>query len=134
MRHPDWEARLAALVSRALSERFEWGRFDCCTFAADAVVAVRGDDPLAAVRGSYGSLRSAWRLLMERGGLRAAVCDALGSPLEHPLMAQRGDIVIVNCDRYPALAVVTGQAALAPLSIGVQRVAMLDWLTAWRVD
>jgi hypothetical protein len=134
MRLPDWEARLNALVARALAERFEWGRFDCCTFAADAVVAVTGRDPMAPLRASYGSMKAACRLLEEFGGLRGAVTSVLGEPMPQKTFAQRGDVVLVATDKYPALAVVTGQCALAPLSIGVQRVPVGDWLAAWKVD
>jgi len=134
MRLPDWEGRLGELVGSSLYKPFEWGKFDCCTFAADAVVAVRGDDPLKYIRGSYGSLKSAWRLLSELGGLKVAVTKAMGPPMMHKALAQRGDIVLVESDKYPALAVVVGQAALAPLVTGVQRVPARDWIEAWRVD
>lgn len=134
MRRDDWEARLAALVERARTARFEWGKFDCCTFAADAVQAVRGDDPLAHLRGSYGSLRAARRLLEELGGLRRAVTSLMGEPMAEPRCAQRGDLVLVEPDGYPALAVVHGASALLPLGAGVQRVPMADWRMAWRVD
>jgi hypothetical protein len=134
MRLPDWESRFAELVTAVQGARFAWGKFDCCTFAADAVQAVRGDDPLAPVRGSYADLRSAWKLITERGGLREAVAGVLGAPMENAACAGRGDIVLVNVDRYPALGVVIGQSALAPLSIGLQRVAMRDWIAAWKVD
>jgi hypothetical protein len=133
MRHPQWEARLNTLVASALAARFEWGKFDCCTFAADAVQAVTDADPMRELRGSYGSLRGAWRLLTELGGLRSAVSCVLGEPMEEKNFAQRGDIALVNVDRYPALGVVTGQCALVPMASGVQRVPVRDWIAAWAV-
>jgi hypothetical protein len=89
---------------------------------------------MADIRHAYGSLHSAWRLLADLGGLKMAVTEVLGQPMANGAFAQRGDIVLVNTDRYPALAVVVGQSALAPLSIGVQRIPVRDWIAAWKVD
>jgi hypothetical protein len=134
MRLPDWEERFNELVAWSAWKPFQWGKFDCCTFAADAVVAVRGDDPLGELRGSYSSLKSAFRLITELGGIEDATTRLLGQTMENPRFAKRGDIALVNGDNYPALAVVVGQAALAPLSIGLQRIPVADWLAAWKVD
>jgi hypothetical protein len=135
MRHPQWEARLNTLVANALAARFEWGKFDCCTFAADVVQAITGCDRMADLRGTYACLRSALRVLEAEGGLRAAVTRRLGEPLpEHEILfAQRGDVVLHNVEGYPALAVVVGANALAPMSTGVQRLAARDWIAAWAV-
>jgi hypothetical protein len=132
MRLPDWEARLVSLVNEAPQRRFGWGRFDCCTFAADAVQAVTGRDPMAGLRG-YKTWRQAVLLARRLGGLQEAVRQALGEPLPSPKYAQRGDIVIVN-SKLPALGVVVGASALVPLPMGVQRIPMGDWVTGWRVE
>jgi hypothetical protein len=131
MRLPDWEARLANLVVEAQTRRFAWGTFDCCIFAADCVQAMTGKDPMQGLRG-YTTWRQSVLLVRQLGGLPAAVKQALGDPLEHPALAQRGDVVLVNT-KLPALGVVVGASALAPLSTGVQRFPVGDWVTAWRV-
>lgn len=133
MRRVDWEERLSALVAAALGEGFVWGAHDCCTFAADAVVACTGRDVMGELRGTYGSVRTAMRVLEAEGGLAAAVTARLGAPIA-PLMAQRGDVVLHEVEGYPALAVVMGTHALAPMAKGVQRIPTRGWLNAWRVD
>jgi hypothetical protein len=136
MRLPTWEAALNTLVADALGRRFEWGKFDCCTFAADAVQAVTGSDRMADLRGTYACLRTALRVLEAEGGLRQAVSRRLGAPRpEHEILyAQRGDIVLHNVEGYPALAVVLGANAMAPTAAGIQRLAGRDWLAAWAVN
>jgi len=132
MRVADWEARLASLVVEAQTRRFAWGVFDCCIFAADAVQAMTGKDPMDGLRG-YTTWRQAILLVRRLGGLPAAVKQALGEPLSVPTLAQRGDVVLVNT-KLPALGVVVGASALVPLSTGVQRFPVGDWVTAWRVE
>lgn len=134
MRLADWEERFAQLVHESQLRAFKWGAFDCCTFAADAVEALTGDDPMRHLRGQYRTWRGAAVLVRRLGGLRQAVVDVLGAPMPHPAMAQRGDVVLVRGEQAPALGVVVGSAALVPLQTGMQRIALGDWLAAWRVD
>ena len=134
MRLPDWEERFAQLVHESQLRAFKWGAFDCCTFAADAVEALTGADPMRNLRGKYRNWRGAAVLVRTLGGLRKAVADVLGEPMEHSRMAQRGDIVLVPGDAAPALGVVVGSSALVPMQTGTQRVAIGDWLAAWRVE
>lgn len=134
MRLPDWEERFAQLVHESQLRSFKWGSFDCCTFAADAVEALTGHDPMSMLRGSYRNWRGAALRVRALGGLRKAVVDALGEPMLYPATAQRGDIVLVRGEQAPALGVVVGAAALVPLQTGMQRVSVGDWLAAWRVE
>lgn len=133
MRLANWEERLGAVVAAALGEGFVWGRHDCCTFAADAVVACTGRDVMGELRGTYGSVLTAMRVLESEGGLAAAVTARLGAPIA-PLTAQRGDVVMHEVEGYPALGVVTGTHAMAPMARGVQRIPARSWVNAWRVD
>jgi hypothetical protein len=135
MRLPDWEERLATLTHEAQTRVFGWGMFDCCVFAAEAVEAVTGRNPMDRVRTLYDDAATAARLVRRLGGLREAVTHALGvEPTAAVKCAQRGDIVLVRQPKQPALGVVIGQSALVPLAHGVQRVSMGDWLAAWRVE
>jgi len=134
MRLPDWELRFADLIEEAQLRSFKWGSFDCCTFAADAVEALTGRDPMGIIRGQYRNAHGATVLVRTLGGLRQAVSEVLGQSMPNPAMAQRGDIVLVRGDQAPALGVVIGSAAMVPLQIGMQRVAVMDWLAAWRVE
>jgi len=46
-----------------MSGRFQWGTADCCTAACDAFAALRGVDPMMALRGRYASVEEARRVM-----------------------------------------------------------------------
>jgi hypothetical protein len=75
---------------------FAWGARDCATFAAAAVLAVTGEDPLADLADRYHDEASALRLLRELGGLEAATTARLGPPLDNVRLARRGDVVLFD--------------------------------------
>ncbi|MBM6576338.1 hypothetical protein KCP91_08130 [Microvirga sp. SRT01] len=93
-RKPDWEARLAAYLDPLRLRAFAWGRHDCCTFAAGAVEAMTGVDPMPEFRGHYTTARGSVRALRRIGrGTLAATLDAKFESVE-PSLAQRGDIIM----------------------------------------
>ena len=95
-RHPDWDTRLAAYLESIRLRAFEWGGHDCCLFAAGAVLAMTGDDPMAEVRGRYSTAIGAARALTRIGaGSLAATMDAKFERVG-PLLAHRGDIVMTS--------------------------------------
>ena len=133
-RRQDWPLRLNAWLDSMRSRPFAWGKFDCALGAADAVQAMTGVDYAVEFREAYFSKRNAAQLLSERGGLEALVTQVLGAPLDVPLLAQRGDVVLVDSGAEgPALAVVIGAQAVAPGSQGAVFVPMAKWRKAWRV-
>lgn len=69
------EAVLAE-VDRIMSEPWSWGLSDCSASACDVFAALHGVDPLAPVRGSYGSPIGAIRLIQRWGGF-AEMANAL---------------------------------------------------------
>lgn len=93
-RRPDWEVRLAAYLEPLRLRAFAWGRHDCCTFAAGAVEAMTGVDPMPEFRGHYTTARGSVRALRRIGaGTLAATLDTKFEPVE-PSLAQRGDIIM----------------------------------------
>jgi hypothetical protein len=56
-RHPQWEARLHALIEKSIARPYEWGRWDCLMFAAEAAKAITGKDHARGHRGKYKSTR-----------------------------------------------------------------------------
>lgn len=132
-RLPDWPERLANLLRTTAILPFAWGRRDCCTFAADAVLAVTGVDPLQGLRGAWADRRSAVQVLRSLGGLRDAVTQRLGQPMPWPACAWRGDIVLVRQGGKPALAVCAGADCVGPAAQGAVRVPMTQALAAWSV-
>jgi len=128
----DWPERWDALVRASTPMPFLWGVHDCCTFAADSVLALTGADPMRRLRGVYGGALSAAELLEQLGGLSAAVSDALGSPLP-PALAGVGDVLLVRNEGRDILAVCNGTTALAPGPRGLAVLAAPQVLAAWGV-
>lgn len=133
-RYEDWPLRLAAAIEAARGRPFSWGAQDCCLFAADVVRALTGEDLAAPFRGRYASRAQAVAILGARGGLEAVVTSVLGAPLATPLLARRGDVVMVATADGPALGIcadrgvcwLTGPA-------GLVRCWLRDAARAWRV-
>jgi hypothetical protein len=132
-RFEDWPRRLAAAIEAARGRPFCWGEHDCLLFAADVVHAITGLDPAASWRGRYDSRAAAAHHLSELGGLEAVVTGALGTPLSHPTLAQRGDVVMVDTNEGPALGVCNGANAACAGPEGLTFKPMPVWRLAWRV-
>lgn len=116
MRFPGWPERLATFIEARRRAPFEWGTHDCAMFAADAVVAITGVDPLARWRGSYADEAGAEVVL---GGLPLAMfmdaaLTAAGAIRVEASMAQRGDFVILDVGNMPTCGVCLGGSVAAP--------------------
>lgn len=132
VRLPDWEQRLGDFVAQRLSQPFAWGVNDCVLFAADAVQAVTGVDPLPDWRGQWDDMTSAMRAIVRAGGLEAAV-QSRGLQQVPPLFAQRGDVVMHRRDGADALAVCVGGSLAAPSEAGLLFFGLEHGVAAWRV-
>jgi len=135
-RLPDWPARLAALMDETLGLPFAWGRHDCVTFAARAVLAVTGEDHLQGTP-QWVNARAAARALQAMGGFEAAVSKRLGPPVSI-LQARRGDLVLMPHravrGRWPgALAVCFGNLCGAPGHDRLSLRPLADASLCWRV-
>jgi len=136
-RHPDWTKRLSALVVERLHLPFAWGPNDCVTFAADAVLAMTGEDAIAAWRGQWSTARQAYRLLQPLGGIGCAA-SSVGLPEVLPRFAQRGDVVLLRpsgrlSSMRGALGVCLGERIAAPGPRGLTMVPFGEGAAAWRV-
>lgn len=85
---------------------FEWGTNDCCMFAADAVLEITGEDIASEFRGRYSTPETAKAVIAHVTGGKtvsdaAAHCAKRANlqELSQPLMAQRGDLVLVTDPR-----------------------------------
>ena len=141
-RLPDWERRLQALIGRSERRAFAWGAFDCCTFAADAVLAQTGADLLGELRGTWDTQVGALRVVrgLTAAGFGAAMARVvLDAGLEEiPLpKAMRGDLVLVHSGEARwtrAAAIVQGTHAVGPTAgTGLVSVARERWVRAWHV-
>lgn len=131
----DWPQRLNRYLVETgkritESQDPDWGTLDCATFAAGAVEAVCGEDPMADLRGRYEAKTGAFRLLGELGDgdLRAAVTERLG-PEIHPSRAHQGDVALFE----DALGVVCGRYALFLGPGGYSKIPTLRCECAWKV-
>jgi len=132
LRLRDWPERLAALFVARAAQPFAWGHFDCCLFAADAVLAVTGHDPAADLRGTYATAAEAARVLERFGGV-AGVAIARAGQVVPVALAQPGDVGLSHFDaERPTLAVWGGSAWHAAGSVGIVPVPSETVVRAWR--
>ena len=101
-RREDWQGELDRLLTAARDRPFEWGKWDCCLFVADAIIAVTGEDVAAGLRARYSSLLEARWILRARFGSAsiersvAKLFSLAGIREIPPRFAHRGDPVIVR--------------------------------------
>lgn len=110
---------------------FEWGKNDCCLFAADAIKAMTDADPAEPLRG-YTSAIAAKRLVDEAGGLRELVSRFLGEPVS-PLMAAVGDVVLLENEGRDLLGICNGTNAVGAGERGMAVLGMDLARAAWKV-
>ncbi|WP_290654490.1 hypothetical protein [Idiomarina sp.] len=96
-RSNDWPTQLAEFLLSKRSEPFQWGENDCCLFAADAIIAMGGEDVAEDVRGRYKTALGARRIMKNIGANSVVelLTQRLGEP-DGKLM--RGAIVAVESD------------------------------------
>ena len=133
MRCEGWEKKLADVIKQRRFATFVWGQHDCCLFAADCALAITGTDWAADFRGQYDSAAGAAKQIAKRGGFEAMITGLLGDPLASVTTAQRGDVVMVDQDGHPALAVCCGATVVAAGISGLVFRPLTDGLLAWRV-
>lgn len=132
-RSENWPEKLLDQVESARSAPFEWGRHDCCTFAADCVQAMTGVDLMEKFRGRYRSAQGAAKVVARAGHPSLADAWSAALPEIAPMQAGRGDVVMFESVEGLAVGVVTGCQAVAAGPDGLAWIAMELWLKAWRV-
>jgi hypothetical protein len=131
------------LVDRR-EQPFVWGTNDCCLFPADAILAFTGVDIADDFRGKYSSEEEAWALVASvTGGTTvadaAAWCAAKHGLVElaHPMMAQRGDLVVIENEGRQIAGIVnlTGRHVVSVGDGGMVRLLITTnpIQRAWRV-
>lgn len=133
------------LMARA-NTPFAWGTADCCTFCADGILAMTGVDIDTDFRGKYTDEASAMALIAEVTGIAsptvadgAAYCaDKYQLPeWTYPLMAQRGDLVVLeDSGRLIAgLVHLSGRHVVAAAENGLKRILITktNIKRAWKV-
>jgi hypothetical protein len=132
-RHPQWEARLHALIEKSIARPYEWGRWDCLMLAAEAAKAITGKDHARGHRVKYKSQASAYRYLKQQ--FKAETPEALLDSLfdRKPVgFAGRGDIVMGD-DGIPMLCMGAFALSIAEGTAGLVKVPRDQWRKAWAV-
>lgn len=124
----DWPEQLMRFVEQRRNAPFSWGSNDCALFAADYVLAITGVDLAAQWRG-YDSARGAAEHIAAVGGMAAFV--AALTP-RHPNLAQRGDIVLADCEGRETFGLAVGSGLwAAPSASGIVFRPMSDVISAF---
>jgi hypothetical protein len=139
MRKTDWQARFSDFGKARTYMPFSWGSNDCCVFAAAAVEAITGTNPMASFEPygtAPGALRKALRRLLRRideaGGLKAFAAVHLGEPVS-PRLAGVGDVVLVMNAGREMLGICNGANVMAPGPVGMVALGMDAAIAAWKI-
>ncbi|MDQ0082949.1 hypothetical protein J2W35_003308 [Variovorax boronicumulans] len=131
MRLKDWQQRFSDFGKARASMPFAWGSNDCCTFAAAAVEAISGVNPMADVE-RYSTEVGALRRIAEAGDLKALAAAHLGEPVSQ-LLAGVGDVVLVMNEGREMLGICNGVNVMAPGEFGMVALGMDAALAAWKI-
>jgi hypothetical protein len=125
----DWESRLSEYIDSKRGKPFRYGSNDCCMFAAGAVEAMTGIDPMPEYRGKYKTKASSIKALQEIGnGDLESTIDAK-FPVIPVGWAQRGDIAFFD----GSLGMVMDGFAWFVSDEGLERVPRSMWDKTWSV-
>jgi len=134
-------ADLDAFIAARRARPFVYFEQDCGHIAADWVLEKTGIDPLADLRvpaDKPRSLLALMRRVRADGGMAAVATERLGLPIP-PLLAQRGDIVLVKSGRPIGrvsgftFGICTGSNVVVPDSAGLVFWPISTGVHAWRV-
>jgi hypothetical protein len=138
-----WDtALLHDFIIATANTTFTYGSHDCCLFVADAVLAMTDVDIADDFRGKYDSRIAAFKLIKSiTGGI--SVTDALAycakkysmTEYQYPLMASRGDMVIVDNAGDPSAGIIhlNGRTVLVASETGMKTVPITSVQRAWKV-
>lgn len=126
------QKKLTLYLQACAATPFAWGRHDCCTFVAQAVLVQTGADPMADLP-LYAGADAAQALLAANGGIESMVTQRLGDPVI-PHMAARGDVVMFDTViNGMALGICVGAQFAAVTPEGLRFYGMRHAVKAWRV-
>ena len=120
----DWPQRLSAHCQLWNNTPHDWNGADCVTFAADAVLAISGVDPIEDLRGRWTTRSGALRVIKNEGF--SSLSEIVASRFEECRIDEvgRGDIVMCPGEAGEFVAVVMGHYAVAPGEHGLMQVSL----------
>jgi hypothetical protein len=102
----NWPRLMNQAIESVLDKPFEWGKHDCCLFAAGVVEAMTGEDPMAEFRGKYHDQESALKALKKIGS--GSLYHTMRAKFGNPRRPRRGDVVYHTFDTGPTLGICVG--------------------------
>lgn len=145
MKKHGWPEALHDYIDASMSRQFSYGAFDCALFCADWVRIATGVDHAAQLRGYYGSMLEAYKIVGEFGSMEKMVTTLLGRDPIHAAFAQRGDVVLMQ-ERgelggavdmggpTEGLGICLGLHSAFARRTGLLMIPTLEAFAAWRVD
>ena len=137
-RSEGWDNRLRLLIEEWRPHRFEWGTYDCCTFALADYAAIMEEDPPNFVRPAWTNEQEA-EALLGLESLEGWANQALGAPLLGWGYARRGDIVSIyppgprTHETRPVLGVVIGASVACVGTGGMGFLSLKFAELTWRI-
>jgi hypothetical protein len=129
MRLSDWEMQLSEYVLSKKNQPFEYGVNDCCLFAAGAVEAMTGENPIPEFIGAYDSLKTSIKALKTIGaGTLEKTMDAKFTEIQIGY-AQTGDLAFHD----GSIGVIIDSDALFVSDDGLVRISRDKWCKIWSV-
>ena len=138
-RFDNWPELLAAFLAQHRNTPFDWGRFDCALFAADAIHVMTGTDLAEPFRLQYAHAVGARRKLHEfcGGWLEEAmlkICAQHGLEEIPVELAQRGDLLLwLDQEGHPAAGIADGKNGIFAGKYGLAHVPIVRTDRAWKV-
>jgi hypothetical protein len=132
---PDWRERLKDYVVANSRQAFSWRDHDCARFADGAVVAQTGVSLMGdELKGAYGSLEEASKLLAGLGYADHVAWLADRLPEVPPAFAHVGDVAVVEVRHVgPVLTIVGGQHLVGVGLVSRSAVSRLQAVRAFAV-
>lgn len=131
MRRHDWVERMFAVIDAHSGKEFEWGKNDCCLFAARVVDAMCDTEHEVALSQHYHDEKTALAYIKESVGIAEAVSTYIGEPKDG--RPQRGDVVLIHCNDQDALGICVGRFIAVQTTNGVSYARRDTVLKVWSI-
>ena len=140
-RRSDWQRVLDEFLRANQDRRFEYGKWDCCLFVCEAIIAMTGVDLADSYRGAYANRAGALQAIGEQLGTASIQSVAAHAAAAHHMPevpvphAHRGDMVLVARGRDYSLGLVAlnGREVIVTSKRELWRLPLSCAVRAWRV-
>jgi hypothetical protein len=127
---------MKAFIQTHKNKPFVWGENDCCLFAANAVLALTGNDLAAEFRGKYSTELGAARALKKHGysSIEMLLNAKLGESIA-PLSAKNGDVALVENHLGQLAAGIVFRSGIYCVSpSGLRQLPLSSVISVWGVN